>query len=370
MPAFDEQILFSNPVAAFAAERLEIMRAIEGVCSAGPYILGHVVETFEHDFAAWNGAAHAVGVGSGTDALILAMKALGIGAGDEVVTVAHTALATVSAIAATGATAVLVDVAPGTFLIDTQKIQAAITPKTRAIIPVHLYGYACDMDAILSIADQNGLHVIEDCAQAHGAMYKNKKAGTMGVAGCFSFYPTKNLGAIGDAGAVITSNAGLAGKVSRMRQYGWDQGRVAHITGTVSRLDPVQAAILAVRLKKLDAATAKRRAIAKIYDEHIDRARFGRATPLPSTDPVYHLYVVTSDRRAAIMPELAQENILAGIHYETSAHKHPGYEPFVRVPAGGLPETERLAASVLSLPMYPELSLDDVRKIAEVLNRC
>lgn len=368
MPLFENKIYFGNPVEQFAAHREEIMGAIEQVCANGPHILGPVVGKFETEFAAWNGVAHAVGVGSGTDALVLAMRAFGIGPGDEVITVSHTALATVAAIVLAGAKPVLVDVHPDTAAMNPACLDAALSPRTKAIIPVHLYGFSCPMDEILQFAEKHDLVVIEDCAQAHGATYRGRKVGTMGDAGCFSFYPTKNLGAIGDGGAVITNDLVIAENVRQRRQYGWDSSRVAQVAGALSRLDALQAAVLSVKLKYLDADNESRRRIADAYDKAIDWDRLSRPRALPGVQPVYHLYVVESERRDDIRAAFAKENVELGIHYAHPAHLHPGYMDLIGLPSGGLPVTEKLSRTVLSLPIYPELPLSSAQKIAEFLN--
>lgn len=367
-PLFDRKIFFSNPVEQFAAHRAEIMAAIERICEKGPHILGPAVEKFEKEFALWNGTNHAIGVASGTDALVLAMKAFGIGAGDEVITVSHTALATVAAIVMAGAKPVLVDVTAKTCTMDPGQLQAALTPKTKAIIPVHLYGFPCAMTEIMAFAKAHNLIVIEDCAQAHGAMVGGKRVGTIGHAGCFSFYPTKNLGAIGDGGAVITPDAAIAENIRQMRQYGWDSQRIAHRTGALSRLDSLQASILSVKLNYLDEMNEKRRALAAIYNKYINWKKFGRPEAQPGITPVYHLYVVTSDRRDDIRQAFLKENVDLGIHYAHPAHINPGYTGLVGIPPGGLTVTEHLSQSVLSLPMYPEFSPQEAQKIAEFLN--
>lgn len=368
MPLFAEKIFFSNPMDQFRSHKAEILAAVEDVCEKGPHILGKAVETFENEFAAWNNVKYAVGVASGTDALAIAMRSFGIGAGDEVITVSHTALATASAIIMSGARPVLVDINPETMLIDPSKLESAISPKTKAIVAVHLYGYACPMNEILAFAKKHGLIVIEDCAQAHGATYKGKKVGSMGDAGCFSFYPTKNLGAIGDGGAIITNNADLAENMKRRRQYGWDNQRVAYETGELSRLDSLQAAILSIKLKNLEADTQKRRDIAAIYDKALDQKKFGHAKALPDTNPAYHLYVITADQRDTLKASLAPENVELGIHYTHPVHWNPGYVQKVRIPDSGLPHTEKAAQSVLSLPIYPEMPHEYARIIADALN--
>lgn len=367
-PAFESKIFFSNPVVQFSEHRSDILRAVQEICDNGPHILGPAVEAFEAEFAAWNKVKHAVGVGSGTDALVLAMKTLGIGPGDEVITVSHTALATVAAIVLAGATPVLIDVNPDSCVMDPRGLAAVVTSRTRAIIPVHLYGFPCPMDEIMQFARAHSLLVIEDCAQAHGALYCGKKVGTIGDVGCFSFYPTKNLGAIGDGGAIITDDANIAEGVKQRRQYGWNDARVANVTGALSRLDALQAAILSIKLKFLDADNAYRRDIARVYDRAIDWSRLFRPSALPDVEPVYHLYVVKSERRDDVRTALAKDNVDLGIHYAVPAHKNPGYAEMVVLPHDGLPVTEKLSQTVLSLPMYPGLPLDWAEKIGALMN--
>lgn len=368
MALFNQPLHFSNPVAQFDAHRDEILKAIQAVCESGPHVLGPVVESFERDFADWNGVAHAIGVGSGTDALVLAMKAAGIGPGDEVITVSHTALATVAAIVLTGARPVLVDVHPETALMDPAGLSAALTTRTKAIIPVHLYGFVCPMDEIMAFARNNGLIVIEDCAQAHGATYHSKKVGTIGDAGCFSFYPTKNLGAIGDGGGVITNDDALAAGVRARRQYGWDPARVAHVPGALSRLDALQASILSVKLKYLHADSGRRRDVASIYDAILDWGKFTKPNALTGTVPVYHLYVIASPNRESIRKACTAENIELGVHYTHPVHMHPGYAGLIGLPVKGLPVTDQLSRTVMSLPIYPEFSPQTAQKVAEIVN--
>lgn len=368
MPLFAEKIFFGSPVEQFKAHSEEILDAIKDVCFSPSHILGPKVEAFEKAYAAWHGVPYCVGVGSGTDALSLTMKAFGIGPGDEVITVSHTALATVASIILTGALPVLVDVCVNTSTLAPQKIEAAITDKTKAIIPVHLYGFPCEMEAIMALAEKHELIVIEDCAQAHGATYKGKKVGTIGDAGCFSFYPTKNLGAVGDGGGVITRHAHIADTIKKLRQYGWNDERIGEQPSGVSRLDPLQAAVLSVKLKYLAEDIQKRRAIAREYDRLIDWTKFLRPQAIEQTEPAYHLYVITSDKRDAIVDAMKNENVILGIHYQHSAHKNPGYVPYIQIPEAGLPVTEKLSETVLSLPIYPELEFSIVQKIAEFLN--
>ena len=324
--------------------------------SSGNYILSEEVESFERAFASYCGVAQAVGVGSGTDALILALKALAIGLGDEVITVSHTAVATVAAIIACGATPVLVDVDPVYYTLDPAAIEAAITPRSKAIIAVHLYGQPVAIDDIGAIARPRGLFVVEDCAQAAGARYRERRVGSIGDIGCFSFYPTKNLGAVGDAGMVVTSDDVLASRVRRLRQYGWDGERLTHEAGVNSRLDPLQAAILAVKLPHLDADNARRAAMARRYA--VGLAGLPITLPAVRTHAIhaFHLYVAACDRRDALMTHLAKCGIACGIHYPAPVHRQKGYAELAAVlPPCGLPITEQLVTRIVSLPMYPEL---------------
>ena len=249
------------PLAQYQSHKNEILKSIKRVLDKGCYILGPEVEEFETNFASYCNVDYAIGVNSGTDALTLALRALAIGAGDEVITASHTALATISAVISTGATPVLVDIDPIHFTIAPECIQNAITPKTKVVIPVHLYGQPAEMDEIMKISEEAGLWVVEDCAQSIGAIYKGKKTGSIGNIGCFSFYPTKNLGAVGDGGMITTKDAKLALRIQRLRQYGWDRDRVTEEVGVNSRLDELQAAILKIKLKHLDADNTSRREI-------------------------------------------------------------------------------------------------------------
>jgi dTDP-4-amino-4,6-dideoxygalactose transaminase len=343
-----------NPQAQYRAHQPEIDAAIRRVLDGGRYILGAEVRAFEQEFAAYLGTAHGVGVGNGTDALHLALRALGIGAGDEVITVAHTAVATVAAIEQAGATPVLVDIEPDYYTLDPARLEGAISERTKAILPVHLYGQAADLDPVLAVARRHGLKVIEDCAQAHGALYRGRRVGSVGDAGCFSFYPTKNLGALGDGGMVVTADEGVAEKVRRLREYGWVDGRVSSTPGWNSRLDEIQAAVLRAKLPFLDADNAARVRLAEWYD----RALAGTPLRLPARRQtgthVQHLYVVRSGRRDALLAGLQQREIGAVVHYPVPVHRQPAYAGRLRG-AAELAHTEQAAREVLSLPLYPEL---------------
>jgi dTDP-4-amino-4,6-dideoxygalactose transaminase len=328
------------------------------------------VGAFEQSFAAYCGTDYAAGVNSGTDALILTLRALDIGAGDEVITVSHTALATIAAIIASGATPVLVDIDPVYYTMDPECFQKAITSKTKAVIPVHLYGQPADMDTIMEIAKARNLLVVEDCAQATGALYKGRRVGSIGDAGCFSFYPTKNLGAIGDGGMVVTKNEKLFQRIRQLRQYGWDINRHTEEPGLNSRLCEMQAAILNVKLKYLDDDNARRREIALMYNKGLS----GLSIKLPKerldTTHAYHLYVIVSEKRGFLKDRLAENGVLAGVHYPVPGHLHGGYDRQCKSPSAGLLVTEGISGKVLSLPMYPEMTSMQVAQVIDRMLEC
>jgi dTDP-4-amino-4,6-dideoxygalactose transaminase len=356
-------IPWASPLAQYRAHQAPIQSAINRVLNSGAYILGAEVEAFESAFAEYCGDGHAVGVASGTDALILALKALGVGSGHEVITVSHTAVATVAAILAVGATPVLVDIEEGYRTLDPVALDRAATPRSKAVIAVHLYGQAADLEPILSFAREHKLALIEDCAQACGGLYRNRRLGSIGDVGCFSFYPTKNLGAIGDGGIVLTREPEIAERVRRLRQYGWDDSRQTREPGLNSRLDPLQAAILRAKLPYLDNDNARRAAIARRYE----RGLHGLPVNIPSeragAQHVYHLYVVACTQRDALMAYLAEHQIGCAIHYPLPVHRQHGYAERVILPSGGLPGTDRVCQQILSLPLYPELSDADVDRV-------
>jgi dTDP-4-amino-4,6-dideoxygalactose transaminase len=352
-----------NPRAQYEAHRTAIDDAIKRVSSSGRYILGEEVLGFEREFASYLGVRHAIGVGSGTEALHLALAACGIGEGDEVITVAHTAVATVAAIELSGATPVFVDIEPDYFTLDPNQLENAITSRTKAIIPIHLYGQPADLDAILSVAQQFGLRVIEDCAQAHGAMYRGRRVGSWGDIACFSFYPTKNLGAIGDGGAVVTNNPELAERVRCLREYGWSTERnVSHVRGWNSRLDELQAAILRVKLQHLDNDNNQRRRVAALYDELLAESDLILPRRRADATHVFHLYVVRSDVRDDLLARLRAHDVGAMIHYPVPVHLQPAYAGRI-FGSENLQNTERAAREILSLPIYPQLTDEDVHKV-------
>lgn len=354
-----------NPRAQYESHREAIDRAIKRVLECGRYILGDEVSAFEREFADYIGVEFAIGVGSGTEALHLALAACGVGAGDEVITVAHTAVATVAAIELCGATPVFVDIEPDYFTLDPNQLEDAITSRTKAVIPVHLYGQPADLAAITSVAQRHGVRVIEDCAQAHGATYRGRPVGSWGDVACFSFYPTKNLGAIGDGGAVVTSDPAAAEKVRGLREYGWTSERnVSNVSGWNSRLDELQAAILRVKLQYLDADNERRRKIASCYDELLRDSDLILPRCREDATHVFHLYVVRSEGRDELLARLRGEGIGALIHYPVPVHLQPAYSGRLRG-TDNLPNTERAATEILSLPIYPELTEAEVQKVAE-----
>lgn len=358
-------ILCSDPKAQYLSHKTEIDEAIFRVFDKGQYILGEEVEAFEEEFAEYIGVTCGIGVGSGTEAIHLALAACGIGTGDEVITVSHTAVATVAAIKLVGATPVFVDIEPDFFTIDPNRIEEAVTPKTKAILPVHLYGQPADMEPVLEIAQKHHLRIIEDCAQAHGATYKGKRAGSLGDLGCFSFYPTKNLGAIGDGGMVVANDKELAKKARLLREYGWAERYISHIPGWNTRLDEIQAAVLRVKLKHLDEDNAKRGYLAEIYNQELGRGDLILPEQRKNSTHVYHLYVIRSPKRDELLAFLKDKGIGASIHYPLPVHVQPAYKK--DNVAQNLSETERIAGEIVSLPIYPELSAVNVKTITSTI---
>ncbi|MGQ9813577.1 MAG: DegT/DnrJ/EryC1/StrS family aminotransferase [Candidatus Roseilinea sp.] len=359
--------------AQYQSIQADIDSAIRRVIETTAFINGPDVQSFEREFAEFCGAKHAIGVASGTAALQLAMLACGVGPGDEVITVSHTFCATAEAIAQLGARPVFVDIDPHTYTIDPSAAERAITSRTKAILPVHLYGLPADMDAIQSIARKHGLVVIEDAAQAHGASYKGRSVGAMGDAACFSFYPGKNLGAYGDAGAVTTNNEAIARAVSALRDHGraigpdgkrskYEHDRV----GYGERLDTLQAAILRAKLPHLRAWTERRRVIAHRYRELLQGSAVGLPVEPPDTRHVYHLFVVRVSDRRAVQDRLAAKGIDTGIHYPIPLHMQKSFA-YLGYREGDLPCTEAAAREILSLPIYPELTAQQQDYVAQAI---
>jgi len=360
-------ILCSNPKEQYIAHRAEIDRAISKVLEKGRYIIGDDVISFEKEFANYIGVKYGIGVGSGTEAIHIALKACNIGPDDEVITVSHTAVATVAAIEQCGATPIFVDIDPNSFTIDFTKIEEVITEKTRAIIPVHIYGQPAELNPIVNIAKKHKLFLIEDCAQAHGAEYYGKKVGSIGDIGCFSFYPTKNLGAIGDGGMVVTNNFELAEKIRLLREYGWKERYVSKISGWNSRLDEMQAAILRVKLKYLDNDNNQRQKIAALYNEYLKLFPLILPDTKNHISHVYHLYVVRTKNKDKIKQHLESTGINALIHYPVPIHLQPAYVN-IRNTECKLDVTENISKEIISLPIYPELSQDDILKVIQSIN--
>lgn len=360
------KVLPTNPKAGYLAHKDQIDAAIHRVLDSGWYILGQEVTAFEKEFAGYVGVTHGVGTGSGTDALELALRTCGIGLGDEVITVSHTAVATVAAIELAGATPVLVDIDPVTFTLDPAALAGALTRRTRAVVPVHLYGHPAPMDAICRFADQHGLRVIEDCAQSHGAMLHGRKTGAWGHMAAFSFYPTKNLGALGDGGIVVTNDPDLAQRARELREYGWRERYISAEAGLNTRLDEIQAAILRAKLPHLDAENQRRRDLAGYYSEHLP----GADVELPLTRErvvhCYHQYVVRSPRRDALRDHLRASGVGALIHYPAPVHQQPAYEGRLGA-SGSLPQTERAVREILSLPMFPEMTVEQAACVVDAI---
>lgn len=342
----------------------EVNRAIDGVLSHSDFILGSEVARFEEEFAAFCQARYAVGVDSGTSALELIMRAVQIGPGDEVITPANTFIATVLAIWQIGATPVLVDVDPQTYTIDVAEVEKAITPRTKAIMPVHLYGQPADMDPLLALAEKHSLLVIEDACQAHGAKYKGKCVGSLGHAAAFSFYPTKNLGAFGDGGMVVTNDAGIARAVQMLRNYGQSEKYYHVVQGYNHRLDTLQAAILRIKLTYLEQWNAARRQLAQLYDQLLADSLVVLPHVADYAEPVYHLYVVRAQNRDRLKSYLQQQGIGTGIHYPVPIHWQPAYQE-LGLKQQQFPVTERYAGQILSLPMYPELPSELLKFVAK-----
>jgi dTDP-4-amino-4,6-dideoxygalactose transaminase len=362
----NEMILGANPLAQYISQKAEIDEAIARVLNKGWYILGEEVKLFEEEFARYIGVLYGIGVGSGTEAIHLALGACGIGVGDEIITVSHTAVATVAAIELAGGKPVLVDIDPGFYVLDPRRLEKAITAKTRAIIPVHLYGQPVELDAVMDIAKRHGLRVIEDCAQAHGAVYRGRKVGAYGELACFSFYPTKNLGALGDGGMVVTNDTELAEKARLLREYGWKERYISQLGGWNTRLDEIQAAVLRVKLRTLEEQNDRRIKLADFYNRELQGTDLVLPRAREDTTHVYHLYVVRSRQRDLLVNFLRDRGIGALVHYPVPVHCQPAYQARF-YGCDDLPETERIAREVLSLPMYPELTESEAQKVVEAV---
>lgn len=360
-------IIGANPLRQYLSYKEDIDHALEKVLSKGMYILGQEVKAFEGEFSKYVGVDNGVGVGSGTEALHIALKACDIGPGDEVITVSHTAAATAAAITMSGAEPVFIDIEPEFYNMDPNKVQSAISIRTKAIIPVHLYGCPVEIDSILDIAKKNNLKVIEDCAQSHGAKYQGKNVGSFGDLSCFSFYPTKNLGAIGDGGIILSNNEVLTDKCRLIREYGWKEKYISSIDGINSRLDEIQAAVLRIKLKHLDRDNQKRVQIAEHYSELLENSNLKLPEVRSNSSHVFHLFVIRTAKRDELKKYLEANRVFANIHYPLPCHLQPAYQK--NHFTNNCLVTEEISNEVLSLPIYPELSLDAVNKVASLINQ-
>jgi dTDP-4-amino-4,6-dideoxygalactose transaminase len=362
----DEPIPQSDPRSGILALRSRIEIAIIQVIESGTYILGREVQGFEQEFSAFVGVSHGIGVASGTDALILSLRALGVGPDDYVVTVSHTAVATVAAIELAGAKPFLVDIEPDTFTMSPRALAEALArPPGRiaAVMPVHLYGQPANLAAIEPAVKLAGAALVEDSAQCHGALSGTRTVGSIGRLAAFSFYPTKNLGAIGDGGMVVTSDDGLAERLRALRQYGWRSRYVSDITGMNSRLDEIQAAVLRVRLTMLEAENQRRREIAAAYDSGLSGLPLALPGRQADATHVFHQYVIRTPQRDAMQRALRERGIGTNIHYPVPVHLQPAYRGHMAIGPTGLAETERAAREVLSLPMFPQLTEEQVGRV-------
>jgi dTDP-4-amino-4,6-dideoxygalactose transaminase len=355
-------IFCANPLEQYKSHKKEIDEAIHKVLSSNRYILGPEVENLEAEFASFIGVSNVIGVANGTDAIEIALRSLGIGIGDEVITVSHTAVATVAAIESTGASVVLVDIESDFYTLNPNQLDDVLTEKTKAVIAVHLYGQSADLSSINAFCKKNKLFLIEDVSQAHGAKLGEKRLGSIGDIACFSCYPTKNLGAIGDGGLIATNQPELARKIKAVREYGWEKRYISDIPGRNSRLDEIQAAILRVKLRYLDRDNQKRREIANLYLSELMDSKIKKPSIRKNTEPVFHLFVVEVDNRTKIIDFLNQQEIFPAIHYPQPIHLQGAYKNRIKTHIN-MSVTESVANKVLSLPIYPELSQRDAKKV-------
>jgi dTDP-4-amino-4,6-dideoxygalactose transaminase len=356
----------TSPLANYLSNRAALDEAIHRILSAGRYILSEETTAFEKQFADYIGVPYALGVGSGTEALHLALRGLGIGPGDEVITVSHTAVATVAAVEMCGAVPVLVDIHPASYTMDASMLEQARSDRTRAIVPVHLYGQPCALEEIIKFARRHGIFVVEDCAQSHGARYQGRRTGSWGDVAAFSFYPTKNLGCLGDGGAITTGDPSLYERLIALRQYGWDENRISQRTGWNSRLDELQAAVLRVKLPRLEESNRRRIQIARSYHERLSRIpELTLPSPTSGTTHVFHQYVIRCTEpsvRNRLMGHLSERGIQTAVHYPVPVHLQPAYAR--RLPGSqSLPVTEEVCPKILSLPLFPELTDEEVDQV-------
>jgi dTDP-4-amino-4,6-dideoxygalactose transaminase len=356
--------------AQYRSIRDEVLKAVEGVLEGGRYILGPEVKALEEEVAALCGVDHGVGVANGTDALVLVLDALGIGPGDEVITTPFTFFATAESISRVGATPVFVDIDPGTFNLDASELRSRITPRTKAILPVHIFGQPADMDEVMEVAKESGLWVIEDACQAIGAEYRGRKVGSLGHAACFSFFPTKNLGGYGDGGMIVTDDESLARKLRSLRVHGRtpESKYINTMLGYNSRLDELQAAILRIKLRRLKEWNEARRRKAHLYNELLQDLPI--VTPVEASDRshIYHLYIIQAEERDALIEHLNRHGIASGVYYPIPLHLQEVYR-FLEYGEGSLPRVEKVAKRTLALPLYPEMTEESVRYVAEVVRR-
>ncbi|MGD1903218.1 MAG: DegT/DnrJ/EryC1/StrS family aminotransferase [Geitlerinemataceae cyanobacterium] len=368
-------ILQTNPGSSYRAHQTEIDEAVARVLKSGWYVLGAEVEAFESEFAEFVGVEHAVGVASGTDGIELILRSLGMGRGDVVITVSHTAVATVAGVELAEVTPVLMDIDAKTFNLDVDRLEATIQQvqadpelgTLKGIMPVHLYGRPVDMPALMEIADRYDLLVIEDCSQAHGATVGGRVTGSWGHAAAYSLYPTKNLGAIGDAGVAVTGDAALAAEMKSLRQYGWKERYISAEPGMNSRLDPLQAAILRVKLRHLAQENSRRAEIAQMYREGIDREAFVHPTVPENATHVYHQYVLRTTQRDAFRAFLKERGVGTLVHYPAPVHLQPAYCDRLSIGAGGMVATEKIAPEIVSLPIYPHLTDAEVERVCDTI---
>ncbi|MBN2543794.1 DegT/DnrJ/EryC1/StrS family aminotransferase [bacterium] len=360
------QVPFVDLKVQYKSLKDEIWEKLSEVLANTAFVGGPYLKEFEQNFAKFIGTKHALGVSSGTSAIHLCLLALGIGAGDEVITAANTFIATVEPISHVGATPVFVDMDPRTYNIDVSKIEDAITEKTKVIMPVHLYGQPAEMDTIMEIAKKHNLIVVEDCAQAHGAIYKGKRVGTMGKVNAFSFYPGKNLGAYGDGGIVITDDDGIAERVLLYKDHGSIEKYQHVVVGYNYRLDGIQAAILNIKLKYLDEWNDKRRINAYLYNKYLKDLDVVTPGEIDDIKPIYHLYIIQMDKRDELRSFLNEKGVASGLHYPIPCHLQKAYSSLNYKP-GDFPETEKYVSRLLSLPMFPELSEEQIKYTAEMI---
>ncbi len=358
-------VLPANPGASYRACREEIDSALQAALNGTNYILGDQVTAFEHEYAAWMGGGQAIGVANGTDALELCLRACSIKPGDIVAIPAHTAVATATALVRAEAVPVFLDIDPETFLLDIASLEKILVSGLRlaAVVPVHLYGQAVDMAAVMQLSEAYGFQVIEDCSQAHGALWTGRKVGSFGHASAYSCYPTKNLGAIGDAGVAYTKSPSIAERILSLRQYGWRERYISSEVGMNSRLDELQAAILRVKLRHLDADNTRRQAIAWQYDRAFGGLKFSR--PTVHEGHVFHQYTITTERRDELKAHLAARNVIAGVLYPLPIHQQPAYHRYVKDGTVDLRFSEQVCRTLLCLPMHPHLTDSEIERVIE-----